>query len=196
MTATALVGEFVGARTGGDRLNGFRGGGRTSPLVLYGDTSQDGARHAGRAHHHLGSHFGPKPFDALPQLPAGGNEDADWILPIGNLYKCAGNDTIIANTMFADLGGAKMPTVGIAAYGGAGHDILFGTQGSDRLAGGSGNDGILGLGGPDIAIGDSGINVYFATRALRYATVEASPAPPPDPAVRTSGRPHRRSGPG
>jgi hypothetical protein len=187
LTATVPSGEFTVARIGGDFLTVTGGGGPTSPLVLYGDTSQDGTWYAGRNHHVLGSHFGQKPFDAFASLPAFTNEDADWIMPIADLYKRAGNDTIIGNTLFAALDPGSLPTVGFVGYGGAGNDILFGSQAGDHLAGGGGNDGILGLRGNDIIIGDSGINVDFTNRAMRYATVDASPSPGLDPAQLTNG---------
>ena len=44
---------------------------------------------------------------------------------------------------------ANLPSVGITAYGGAGDDLIIGSQTGDHLAGGSGDDTILGLRGND-----------------------------------------------
>jgi hypothetical protein len=187
LTATQVTGQVTAPRVGGDRFDVTGGAGPNSPLVIYGDTSQDGVWYAGRTHHVLGSNFGPKPFDPFPALPGGSNEDADWIMPLANLYQRAGNDVIVASELFDELDAGALPTVGITAYGGMGTDIILGSQAGDHLAGGSGTDGILGLRGNDHIYGDSGVNVDFATRALRITTVDASPAPSLDPATDTNG---------
>mgnify|MGYP006191139267 CR=1 FL=1 len=71
-------------------------------------------------------------------------------------------------------------TVGITAYGGAGNDLIKGSQAGDHLAGGSGDDTIQGQRGTDHIYGDSGVNVNILTRALQIATVDGSPGPSVD----------------
>ena len=68
-------------------------------------------------------------------------------------------------------------TVGFTAYGGAGNDLIIGSQAGDHLAGGSGDDEIRGEGGTDHIYGDSGVNVNILTRGLTISTSNLSPAP-------------------
>ena len=156
-------------------------GGPTSPLVVYGDTSQDGTWYAGHAGDQLGYEFGPKPFDPLTYVPDAENEDDEWVFGLANPYPFAGNDIIDAHNLFTnvvcDSTCSNLPTVGITAYGGLGDDLLIGSQTGDFLAGGSGDDEIRGLRGADQIYGDSGVNVDILTRRLTIDTVDASPLP-------------------
>ena len=64
-----------GFRMGGDTLTvcrlacGSVVAGPNSPLVLYGDTSQDGVWYGGHPYDTLGYEFGPKPFDPFTKIP-------------------------------------------------------------------------------------------------------------------------------
>jgi hypothetical protein len=78
-------------------------GGPDSPLVIYGDTSQDGVWYSGQPHSVLGYNFGHKPFDPFPLLPLGQNEDAVWVFPLANPYQFAGHDIIDASALFAGV---------------------------------------------------------------------------------------------
>ena len=49
---------------------------------------------------------------------------------------------IDAPALIAALAAGQLPTVGINAYGGAGDDLIYGSQAGDHLAGGSGDDAI------------------------------------------------------
>ena len=183
------------ARIGGDTITvcsatnpipcGSVNGGPNSPLVVYGDTSQDGVWYAGHPYDTKGYDFGPKPFDPFTNLPVGENEDADWIFPLADPYDYAGNDVIDAHNLFANIvcnaTCSNLPTVGITAYGGPGNDLILGSQTGDHLAGGSGDDTILGQRGADHIYGDSGVNVNILTRALSIETTNHSPAPTLDP---------------
>ena len=51
--------------------------GPDSPLVLLGDTTQDGMWYTGHTYDVLGLEFGDKPFDQFVYLPDGDNEDED-----------------------------------------------------------------------------------------------------------------------
>src|SRR5262249_46383619 len=104
-----------------------------------------------------------------------------------NPYKLAGNDVIDASALFAATPAGSLPTVGFTAYGGAGNDLIIGSQAGDHLAGGSGDDEIRGLRGLDHIYGDSGANRDILPRALTTSPTNASPRPPLDPAVPTSG---------
>ena len=50
----------------------------------------------------------------------------------------------------------------VIAYGGAGNDTIYGSDGDDHLAGGSGNDRIFGLGGDDHLYGDDGFDLELS----------------------------------
>ncbi|GGO80245.1 hypothetical protein GCM10011348_16530 [Marinobacterium nitratireducens] len=186
----------AGAAIGGDHFvivnnaNGALVGGPLSPLVIYGDTSQDGAWYSGHSYDRLGQEFGEKPFDPFPWLSDAENEDNEWVFPLANPFRFAGNDIIDASGLFAGWTNeeleAQFITVGITAYGGAGNDLIIGSQAGDHLAGGSGDDVILGQRGVDHIYGDSGINVDILTRALHIATHNNSPAPTIDPSLGAS----------
>ncbi len=148
-----------------------------SPLVVYGDTTQDGVWYSGAPGDNLGMEFGPKPFDPFTHIPDGENEDDEWIFGLANPYDYSGNDIIDASGLFADVLPANLPTVGFTAYGGLGDDLISGSQAGDHLAGGSGDDEIRGQRGVDHIYGDSGVNVDVLTRALDIATVNRSPKP-------------------
>jgi Ca2+-binding RTX toxin-like protein len=176
-----------GKRVGGDHIVVTGGAGPNSPLVIYGDTSQDGVWYSGHAHDVLGMEFGEKPFDPFPQLTDGENEDDEWVFPLANPYKLAGNDVIDASALFASAPAGSLPSVGFTAYGGAGNDTIYGSQAGDHLAGGSGDDLIIGNRGVDHIYGDSGVNVSVFTRALSFDTIDASPLPSADPNTKTNG---------
>ncbi len=142
-------------------------GGPTSPLVIFGDTSQDGSWYAG------------VPYQALGDLISQGSGAQQRNFPRANPFRNSGNDLIDASALFANYTGS--PTdVGVTIYGGAGDDTIKGTQIGDYLAGGSGNDHIYGNGGDDQIYGDSGINVDVISRVLSFPTVNASLAPNSD----------------
>jgi Ca2+-binding RTX toxin-like protein len=178
-----------GQRVGGDHFIVTGGAGPDSPLVIYGDTSQDGVWYSGHSYDRLGLEFGEKPFDPFPHLPDQENEDDEWVFGLANPFKWHGNDIIDASALFADYDGdgeedalaAQNVSVGITAYGGMGNDLLLGSQAGDHLAGGSGHDTIIGNRGTDHIYGDSGVNVNVFTRALYITTLDQSPLPSVDP---------------
>ena len=100
--------------------------GPESPLVVYGDTSQDGVWYGGTAFDTKGYEFGPKPFDPFYKIPDGDNEDDEWVFPLANPYDFAGNDVIDASNLFRTVpcapapAACALPSVGFTAYGGAG----------------------------------------------------------------------------
>ena len=135
--------------------------GPNSPLVVYGDTSQDGVWYGGQPDDVLGYEFGPKPFDPFTKIPDAENEDDEWVFPLANPYAYAGNDVIDAQRPVRRRHvhpgvAATCRSVGFTAYGGAGNDLIIGSQAGDHLAGGSGDDEIRGLRGVDHIYGDSG----------------------------------------
>ena len=93
-------------------------GGPNSPLVIYGDTSQDGVWYSGDPQDVDGVDFGTKPFDPFYGIP---DEDEDFIFPVANGFHHAGNDVIDASGMFAGVAVGDLPTVGLTIYGGAGN---------------------------------------------------------------------------
>jgi Ca2+-binding RTX toxin-like protein len=176
-----------GVRMGGDHITVTGGAGPDSPLVVYGDTSQDGVWYMGQPHNVLGADFGEKPFDPFPELPDGDNEDDEWVFPLANWYTNAGNDVIDASALFGGTAAADLPTVGFVAYGGAGDDLIIGSQAGDHLAGGSGDDTILGQRGVDHIYGDSGVNVNVLNRGLTIDTIDNSPEPTLDKSLTSNG---------
>ncbi len=76
---------------GDDTITVTGGGGPDSPLVVYGDTSQDGRWYAGSAASPSFDVFGSKPFVGVV-----GNSDT-FRLPLANAFAAAGNDTIDAS---------------------------------------------------------------------------------------------------
>ena len=159
--------------------------GPDSPLVVYGDTSQDAVWYSGESFSVKGQEFGPKPFDPFYKVPESQNEDDEWLMPVADPYDFFGNDIIDASGLFSwitcNTTSCPLPTVGFTAYGGEGDDLIIGSQAGDHLAGGSGNDTILGLRGTDHIYGDGGINVDIFTRGLTVESVNHSPAPSLDP---------------
>ncbi|MGB4272827.1 MAG: calcium-binding protein, partial [Propionicimonas sp.] len=152
-------------------------GGPDSPLVIYGDTSQDGVWYSGDPATVDGRDFGLKPYDPFYSVP---DEDETWVFPVADPYDYAGNDVIDAAHLFAAVPVADLPTVGLTIYGGAGNDTIIGSQAGDHLAGGSGEDTILGQGGLDHIFGDNGINVDVLTRALSVPSWNTSSFPMAD----------------
>lgn len=166
---------FTGfVRVGGDRIvvtdeGGGQGAGTPgplSPLVIYGDTSQDGAWYSGATGTPSGHVFGPK-----PTTPPPGNAPV-YTFPVAAAYRYAGNDLIDASAL--DASATSLPTIGVTIYGGAGHDTILGSQAGDQLFGGSGNDTIIGGRGNDLIYGDSGITVDVITRVVAVATANTS----------------------
>ncbi|HQV08466.1 MAG TPA: calcium-binding protein, partial [Thauera sp.] len=162
------------ATIGGDHITVTGGGGANSPLVIYGDTSQDGLWYSGDPNKSYSIEpgvspradelrTGPKLFDQV------GTADDDFRFPRANPFDHAGNDVIDASALF--VGADPNTTVlGIAIYGGGGNDTIYGTQAADHLAGGSGDDTIYAGGGLDLVYGDSGFNVDPITRTLVMVT--------------------------
>jgi Ca2+-binding RTX toxin-like protein len=179
--ASALVGTVAvldpktqATRIGGDTIVVTGGAGPDSPLVVYGDTSQDGAWYAGDPARLSVGDFGPKPFpDQIGNAPR-------FVFPLANRFDHAGHDVIDASALLAGASSGSLPSVGLTAYGGAGDDILLGSQTGDFLAGGSGDDVVAGGRGIDQIYGDSGVNVDLIKRVLTIPTANASAAPDAD----------------
>ncbi|HET9217470.1 MAG TPA: Calx-beta domain-containing protein, partial [Terriglobia bacterium] len=176
-----------GVLMGGDHIIVTGGAGPNSPLVVYGDTSQDGVWYSGHPQDVLGMEFGEKPFDGFFELTDEEKEDDEWVFPLANPYTYAGNDVIDATALFAGISAQALPSVGFTAYGGEGDDFIYGSQAGDHLAGGSGNDVIHGNRGTDHIFGDSGFNVDILTRALLGSSVDRSPEPTVDNDLQTDG---------
>ncbi len=132
VTALALTvsGPAIGDTTGMS-LQGFS----PSPLVVFGDTSQDGVWYSGDPHTMTQRDFGPKPFPTTI-----GNGTPDFIFPVADPFRYAGNDYIDATALFAAVPNGQVPSVGVTLYGGAGNDTIVGSQANDFIAGGSGNN--------------------------------------------------------
>ena len=116
-TAAATRSSPTGS-IGGDHITASGGGGPSSPLVIYGDTTQDGAWYTGGEGAWYGG-FGPKPYSGLP-----GGGTTCFVFGVGGAFRFPGNDVIDASALF----GGAMPTVGIIAYGGPGDDLLIGSK--------------------------------------------------------------------
>ncbi|MFL5860054.1 MAG: hypothetical protein ACJ780_04640, partial [Solirubrobacteraceae bacterium] len=172
-------------KIGGDHITVSCGGGAgcagpTSPLVIYGDTSQDGIWYSGDPNEQAGHVFGPKPTTE----PVGNNPN--FVFPLAQPFQYSGNDVIDASALFAGLttdatkANNGLPTVGMTVYGGAGNDTILGSQTGDIVAGGSGNDTINGLRGNDLIYGDNGLNVDVLSRVISVVAVNGSALPNAD----------------
>jgi Ca2+-binding RTX toxin-like protein len=155
-------------RVGGDTIIITGGGGPNSPLVIYGDTSQDGVWYQGDPTRMSASDFGPKPWGTQV-----GNGAPNFIFSQAGYFAWFGNDVIDARLHPGTDADGELMSIGINAYGGPGDDTIYGSQTHDRLAGGSGNDTIYGQRGADLIYGDSGINVDLITRLLTMVTSQA-----------------------
>ena len=145
---------------GSDAITVTGGAGPVTQLVVYGDTSQDGAWYAGGT---AGIDAGAKPF--------GGGR---FLFPVGVPFSNPGNDFINAEALFDDAAPGALPSLGITAYGGAGDDTILGTQAADMLLGGSGDDEIFGERGPDRIWGDSGLIVGVIDLTRTVVTANTS----------------------
>ncbi|KAA5541791.1 hypothetical protein FYK55_16405 [Roseiconus nitratireducens] len=168
--------SLVGGVVGGDTITITGGGGPGSPLVVFGDTSQDGVWYSGDASitdRSDNAYFGLKLHDQVG--------DADDAFRYGRAvdFDYNGNDVIDASGLdisdMVSLNGQV--TVGVTIYGGGGNDTIDGSEAGDHLAGGSGDDVIRGGSGPDHIYGDSGFNVDPITRSLLVITSDPSADP-------------------
>ncbi len=156
------------ARVGGDHVVVLGGGGPSAPLVVFGDTSQDGSWYAANPSLPSGLDLGSPPTVDPP-----GNARA-VVVPIGQSFHYSGNDFLDAAPLFAGLASTtptSLPTIGVTFYGGPGSDTLVGSQTGDVLAGGGGDDLILGERGRDIVYGDNGLNIDLLARTVITAVV-------------------------
>ncbi len=86
-----------------------------------------------------------------------------------------GIDRILINGLGGDdvVEASGRSTVGIAADGGAGDDVLIGGGGNDTLLGGAGDDVLLGDGGLDLLDGGDGDDIEIQGLALSTAALAA-----------------------
>ena len=169
-------------RLGGDHIVITSGGGPSSKLVVFGDTTQDGTWYAADPSVASGVALG-----ATPTLNPPGSPNV-LTLSGGQPYAYSGDDFIDAVDLFADLPSSGLPAIGVRMYGGPGNDTLVGSQASDIIVGGSGDDLVLGERGEDLIVGDDGVNLDLlaSTSSLvtvPSATVLAVPPPNADPLV-------------
>ena len=108
--ASAHVVTLVHGGGGSDAITVTGGGGAASPLIVFGDTSQDGSRYAGTA------------------MGTPGNDTLDFSANAGTVvaYGGGGNDTLRGSQAADQLAG------------GSGNDQVFGLGGNDHLYGDSG----------------------------------------------------------
>ncbi len=147
-----------------------------SPLVVYGDTSQDGLWYSGDPSTQSQQNFGSKPFPNEV-----GNGTNDFIFPVADPFAFFGNNVIDASQDFSTVPEGQLPSVGVIIYGGPGNNTIYGSQAPDYIAGGSGNSTIYGEGGDNQLLGNDGINVDFITRAISFPTVNTSTFTDHDP---------------
>ena len=166
--------------------------GPDSPLVVYGDTSQDGVWYGGHPYDIKGYEFGPKPFDPFWKIPERRTRTTSgssrW--PTRSTSPATTSSTPAACSP-STRARRRCRRVGFTAYGGAGNDLIIGSQAGDHLAGGSGDDTILGLRGVDHIYGDSGVNVEHPHARPDDLDRQRQPAPTLD--SRNSGTATRRS---
>jgi len=138
--------------------------GPDSPLVIYGDTSQDGKWYSGTP--------GRPSSDVFGEIGERGEKGyTQFKYPVASPFDHFGNDVINAADLYNT---GPIPSVGITVYGGEGDDKIYGSWAGDHIAGGSGNDEIYGNGGSDHIYGDSGFNVDVVTHTLHVVNKDAS----------------------
>ncbi|HSC16539.1 MAG TPA: hypothetical protein VLI71_15540 [Gammaproteobacteria bacterium] len=149
---------------GGDHIVVSAGGGPASPLVVYGDTSQDGTRYDSRAD--LGIFTGNAFFFA-----GHGNDVIDARLSPNaiTIYGGRGNDTIWGSQ------------TGDQLAGGSGDDTIYGEGGHDHIYGDSGFNLDFEVTKDEIT------DAAIVTRLLTVPTVNASPVLTADAVTETEG---------
>ena len=155
-----------------------RSPGPNSPLVVYGDTSQDGVWYGGRPVRRPGLRVRPeavRPVLRRSRTARTRTTSGSSRSPTRTTSPATTSSTPAACSPVAARGACALPSVGFTAYGGAGNDLIIGSQAGDHLAGGSGDDTILGLRGVDHIYGDSGVNVNILTRGLHDRHDEPQP---------------------
>ena len=93
-------------------------------------------------------------------------ESIDRLIVNGN----DGNDVIDASTLAAGV-------IGLTIDGGAGNDVITGSQGDDTLDGGDGNDKVTGGRGNDFAdlgAGDGSFSLLLAQQAAKVIAIDSS----------------------
>ncbi|HEY5224284.1 MAG TPA: hypothetical protein VIJ18_14705 [Microbacteriaceae bacterium] len=140
-----------------------------SPLVVYGSTSQDGIWYSGDPHTQTSRVFGSKPFPNQV-----GNGTPQFVFPVANPFRHAGNNVIDARALFAAVPAGQVPSIGLTIYGGSGDDTIYGSQAGDVIAGGSGDNTIYGGRGDNIILGANGLNTNIITRTVTFPTANAS----------------------
>src|SRR5690606_3061819 len=105
-TGAARDPTTMATRIGGDTAVATGGAGPGSPLVVHGDTSQDGIWYSGDPRVQSFRSFGTKPFPAEV-----GNADSRFIFPVANPFVYAGHDVIDASALFAGPASGDLPTV-------------------------------------------------------------------------------------
>ena len=161
-------------------LSGFA----SSPLVVYGGTSQDGVWYSGDTGVLSSRDFGSKPYPNTL-----GNGTPRFVFPVANPFRYFGNNVIDASQLYANAWAANVPAFGLTIYGGAGSDTIIGSRTRDFLFGGGGPDTITNA---DAAIGDiadqnAGVNADVITRALSFPTWNQSSWPNADRLSETLG---------
>ena len=101
-TSSSLDGPGVGAGSPGP----------SSPLAIFGDTSQDGIWYSSDPSQQSGHLFGPK-----PTIEPVGNA-AKYVFPLAQPFQYSGNDFLDASALDAGLASADLPSVGVTVYGG------------------------------------------------------------------------------
>ncbi len=164
----------------GATLKGFA----TSPLVVFGSTSQDGVWYSGDPSVQSVRDFGSKPFPSTL-----GNGHPHFVFPVANAFRYFGNNVIDASGLYAGAPSAEVPSFGITMYGGAGDDTLIGSRARDFIFGGGGIDSIQGQNAVngDLVNYDDGVNVDVITRALAFPTWNQSVYANADPLRREHG---------
>jgi Ca2+-binding RTX toxin-like protein len=152
-----VTGETV---MGGDRITVTGGGGAASPLVVYGDTSQDGSRY--------------NAVSSSTQFNANGN---------AVVFDAFGNDIIDASASALSITAYGGPGNDIL-YGSAEGDQLAGGSGDDVIEGKGGQDHIYGDSGFNLdntVVIDADDNTAAVSRLLTVVTSNASAEPLADP---------------
>jgi hypothetical protein len=157
----------------------------SSPLVVFGSSSQNGVFYSGLFDQQSAFDYGSKPF---PDVIGDGAPDFIW--PVADPYRYQGNNVIDVSALDAGVPAKQLPSYGITAYGGGGDSTII-----DSISGVSNfyaisdtKTTIVSQNGTTRIAKLDGLNVDPLTRALSFPTVNTStnpdsiaiaPGPPP-----------------
>jgi hypothetical protein len=145
----------------------------SSPLVVFGSSSQSGVFYSGQLGQQSAVDFGSKPF---PETIGDGTPD--FIYPVADPYRYQGNNVIDLSGLDAGVPEAQLPAYGVTAYGGGGDNTLIDSAGVENFFAISESQSTIVKQNARTQISKlDGLNVSPITRVLSFPTVNTSTYP-------------------